>query len=134
MKCKHCGESLSKVYQKKNGHHFNMLNCLLEEITDLVTMATSTWTSHTNYGIVDILLCHVCKGIHHHTNQNEPPGKNRNAIQYISPAIIIYHISPNPMAVPKPFKYHLKRTQTRFGKTLVKIKIFTFEIAKVKVH
>ena len=61
------------------------LNCSLE-ITDLVTMATSTWTSHTNYGIMDILLCHVCKRIHHHTNQNEPPsGKYRNAIQYISP-------------------------------------------------
>ena len=48
-------------------------------------------------------------------------------------AITFCHISPNPMSVPKPFKYHLERTQT-FGKKLIRIKIFVFEIAKVKVH
>ena len=51
---------------------FSTLHCSLK-ITDLVTMATNTWTLHTNHGIMDILSCHVYKGIHHRTNQNEPP-------------------------------------------------------------
>ena len=84
------------------------LNCSLEETTDLVTMATTTWTSHINHGIMDILSCHVCKGIHHHTNQKEPPsGKYRNALQYISPNchyilshISQSHVSPKTILIP----------------------------------
>ena len=61
------------------------LNCWLEDITDLVTMATTTWISHTNHGIMDVLSCHVYKGNHHHSNQNEPiSGKCRITLQYIS--------------------------------------------------
>ena len=84
------------------------LNCSLEETADLVTMATTTWTSHINHRIMDILLCHVCKGIHHHTNQNEPPsGKYRNDLQYISPNchyipshISQSHVSPKTILIP----------------------------------
>ena len=36
-------------------------------------MAITTLTSHANHGIMDILSCHVYKGIHYHANQNEPP-------------------------------------------------------------
>ena len=43
------------------------MNCLLEEITYLVTMATTTWT-YLSKMIMDILLHHVHKGIHYHYN------------------------------------------------------------------
>ena len=50
-------------------------------------------------------------------------------------AITFCHVSPNPMAVPKSFLKNLKkRTQTTFGKNFRKIKVFVFEIAKVKVQ
>ena len=50
----------------------------------------------------DILSCHVCKGIHYHTNQNEPPsGKYTNAIEGISPNCC--YIVTYPKSVPKPF-------------------------------
>ena len=113
------------------------LNCSLEKITDLVTMATTTWTSHINHGIMDILSCHVCKGIHHHTNQNEPPsGKYRNALQYISPNChyILSHISQSHVS-PKTILIPLgEKDGTTEGKKLIRIKMFVFEIAKVKVH
>ena len=48
------------------------LNCWLEEITYLVTMATSTWTLPINHTTMDILSRHVYKGIHYHYNQNDP--------------------------------------------------------------
>ena len=91
------------------------------EITDLVTMAATTWTLHTNHGIIDILLCHVYKGIHHHTNQNEPPsGKYRNALQYISPNChyILSHISQShvsPKTILKVTKKFAKRKQAHVG-------------------
>ena len=64
--------------------------------------------SHTNHGIMDILSCHVCKGIHHQSQ-----------------------VSPETILIPPE-----ERTQTRFGKKkfLIRIKIFIFEIAKVKMH
>ena len=129
-----CGESLSKVYKKMNGHHFNMLNCLLEEITDLLTMATSTWTSHTNYDFMDILSCHVCKGIiHNHTNQNGPPsGKYRNAIHYISPNSITY--LPIPWQPQNHSNISPEEDPNKIWKKFIQIKIFVFEITKVKVH
>ena len=49
--------------------------------------------------------------------------------------ITFCHVSPNPMAVPKLFLQDLKkRTKTTFRKKLRKIKMFVFEIAKVKVQ
>ena len=50
-------------------------------------------------------------------------------------AIMFGHLSPNPMAVPKLFLQCLKkRSKTTFRKKSKKIKIFVFEIAKVKVQ
>ena len=87
--CGHTSDMVFETYLVLDYSLFPFLHTTLNwslEITDLVTMATNTWTSHTNHGIMDILSCHVCKGIHHHTNQNEAPsGKYRNAIQYVSP-------------------------------------------------
>ena len=60
------------------------------------------------------LTMYVYKGIHHHTKQ--PSGKYRS-VTYL----------PISMAVPKPF------FKIPFGKKLISIKIFVFEIAKVKV-
>ena len=50
-------------------------------------------------------------------------------------AITFCHVSPNSMAVPKLFLQDLKkRTKTLRKKLRKKIKIFVFEIAKVKVQ
>ena len=49
--------------------------------------------------------------------------------------ITFCHVSPHPMAVPKLFLQDLKkRTKATFRKKLRKIKMFVFEIAKVKVQ
>ena len=116
----------------KNCHHIHMLNCLVEEITYLVTMATSTWTLPINHGIMDLLSCHVYEGIHYHHNQ-----VSIGLLYSTFPlaAITFCHVSPNPMTVPKFFLQNLKkRTKTTFRKKLRKIKVFIFEIAKVKVQ
>ena len=110
------------------------MDCLLEEITYLVTMATSTWTLPINHEIVDILLCYVYRGIHYHYNQND----SCIGLLYSSfplTAITFCYVSPNPMAVPKLFLQDLKeRTKTTFRKKSRKIKVFIFETAKVKVQ
>ena len=49
-------------------------------------------------------------------------------------AITFCHVSPNPMVVPKFLQDLKKRTKTTFRKKLRKIKMFIFEIAKVKVQ
>ena len=112
-------------------------NCSLEEITDLVTMATTTWTSHINHGIMTF-----CRVMFAKISTTIPIKMNHHQVSIgmlynTSPltAITFCHISSNPMSVPKPFQYNLeRRTQTTFGKKLIRIKIFVFEIAKVKVH
>ena len=49
--------------------------------------------------------------------------------------ITFCHVSPHPMAVPILFLQDLKkRTKATFRKKLRKIKMFVFEIAKVKVQ
>ena len=87
-----------------------------------------------NHATMDILLWDVYKGIHYHYNQNEVSiGLFYSIFPLI--AIMFCHVSPNPMAVPKLFLQDLKkRTQTIFRKKWRKIKIFVFEIAKVKVQ
>ena len=126
------------VTKKKNGHHFNMLNS-----TELLTRGDNGPSNHGNHHL-DItyqpwnhgyLSCHVCKGIHHHTNQNEQPsGKYRNALQYISPNChnILSHISQSHVS-PKTILIPLGENDPN-NIWLIKIKIFVFEIGKVKVH
>ena len=106
-----------------------------QEITDLVIMATSTWTSHINHGIMDILLCHVCKRTHHHTNQKEQPsGMYRNAIQYISlPAITLSRISQSQVSSKTILIPPEEDSNKILKKKLIRIKAFILEIAKVKV-
>ena len=70
--------------QGKQENHWRLL-LYISPCIHIVTIATTTWTLHTNHRIMDILLCHVYKGIHYDTNQNEPQStKYRNALQYIS--------------------------------------------------
>ena len=45
---------------------------ILMEITDIVTMATTTWTSHANHEIMDIMSCHVYESIHHTNEKSDP--------------------------------------------------------------
>ena len=85
------------------------VNCSLEEITYLVTMATSTWTLPINHEIVDLLSCHVYKGIHYHSwtryYQNdlkilrwEPP---RSRLPSCLPDVM--HVTLSPQVFPLYF-------------------------------
>ena len=121
----------------KNCHNFHMLNSielLVRGETYLVTMATSTWTLPINCATMDILSWHVYKGIHYHHNQNDPCIGLLYST-FLLTTITFCHVSPHAMAVPNLFLQDLKkRTKTTFRKKLRKIKMFVFEIAKVKVQ
>ena len=87
-----------------------------------------------NHATVDILLWHVYKVsttiIIKMTHNQVSIGLLYSTFSLT--AITFCHVYPNPMAVPKLFLQDLKKmTKTTFRK---KLKIFIFEIAKVKVQ
>ena len=96
------------------------LGCLLE-INNLVTMATTIWSSCIGYIIMSTLSCHVYEG---HTYQNvHLRGKYMVEYLHISPNSHYILFSPNPMAFPKPILLHLNRRLLRpFSKNLFESK------------
>ena len=73
---------------------------LLLEVNYLVTMATTTWSSCSDYTIISIFSYHLCKG---YIDQNAPLlALSLKLITYTALLTAIKLVSQNTMAVSKP--------------------------------
>ena len=108
--------------------------------TELLTRRDNWPSSHSNQHL-DItyqpwnhgyFVVSSLQSIHHCTNQNEPPsGKDRNAIQYVSPNCH-YNLSQSN-GTPKAILISPEeKVPNKIWKKLIRIEIFVFEIAKAK--
>ena len=125
----------------KNCHHFHMLNSI-----ELFVRGDNLLNSHGNQHLE--ITYHPCKSwtschfmlskvfttfIFKMTHNQVSIGLLYSTFPLT--AITFCHVSLNPIAVPKLFLQDLKkRINTTFRKKLRKIKMFVFEIAKVKVQ
>ena len=124
----------------KNCHNFHMLNSielLVRGETYLVTMATVL-----GHYLSTVQPWIFCCGMFTKVSTTIIIKMTHNQVSigllystFPLTIITFCHVSPHPMAVPKLFLQDLKkRTKTTFRKKLRKIKMFVFEIAKVKVQ